>query len=76
MVKTLHYYLLTLMLLMLSIGARAEDKTVTFDKSDFAADKTTTSLTKEGITISIDNGSLTNGVPYLRVPKGTTITVS
>ena len=30
MVKILHYYLLTLMLLMLSIGARAEDKTVTF----------------------------------------------
>ena len=62
MVKILHYYLLTLMLLMLSIGARAEDKTVTINKDDLVADKTATSLTKEGITISIDNGSLNNGV--------------
>ena len=47
MVKILHYYLLTLMLLMLSIGARAEDKTVTINKDDLVADKTATSLTKE-----------------------------
>lgn len=76
MVKTLHYYLLTLMLLMLSIGARAEDKTVTINKSDLVADKAATSLTKEGITISIDQGSLNNTYPYFRVFSGGTITIS
>ena len=76
MVKILHYYLLTLMLLMLSIGARAEDKTVTINKDDLVADKTATSLTKEGITISIDNGSLNNGVQYFRVYSKGTITIS
>lgn len=76
MVKILHYYLLTLMLLMLSIGARAEDKTVTINKDDLVADKTATSLTKEGITISIDNGSLNNAFTYFRIFGGGTITVS
>ena len=76
MVKILHYYLLTLMLLMLSIGARAEDKTVTINKDDLVADKNATSLTKEGITISIDKGSLNNGVQYFRVYSKGTITIS
>ena len=76
MVKILHYYLLTLMLLMLSIGARAEDKTVTINKDDLVADKNATSLTKEGITISIDKGSLNNTFTYFRIFGGGTITIS
>ena len=63
------------MLLMLSIGARAEDKTVTFDKDDIVAE-TATSLTKEGITVSIDKGSLSNQIPYFRVISDATVTIS
>lgn len=77
MVKTLHYYLLTLMLLMLSIGARAEDKTVTIiPQTDFNLSDGI-SLTKDGVTVSWNsytNGSLSRS--YLKILKGKSFTVS
>lgn len=78
MVKILHYYLLTLMLLMLSIGARAEDKTVTFVMQ---LDKSLTtdgfSITKDGVTITVYNtssGSFQSS--YLKINQGKPFTVS
>lgn len=78
MVKNLHYYLLTLMLLMLSIGARAEDKTVTFIMQ---LDKSLTtdgfSITKDGVTITFyktSYGAFQSSL--LKIYKGKPFTVS
>ena len=81
MVKILHYYLLTLMLLMLSIGARAEDKTVTFIpqlEEDYNLCTDGFSMTKEAVTISLVSASYNGAITHtsIKIQPGKPFTVS